>query len=301
MITFMAMIRWEAAQLWKGIGLGGLLIGVLVLSVAAALLGQSYAYDVILPHNSFPVLWSVYLNATTLLGLLIVIITTELLLKDRRDRIEEVLATIPLATKSYALAKFVVVLGSAVLITVLFAFALIGTQIAGHLAGMDAYPSIVIGAYLLLWLILPLPAAIFASALSFVGTVFLGNRRLVLYLVFILFWLAPYTNALPSTYPDVLGHKYANDVVTVYYVNIEQKFAARARASTQQSSSGATGEGTNQAPFTVEPLKASLFDALNSWPPLKDFVIGRIGFIVLASLFVALGCWRFKRYQPQRD
>lgn len=297
MAAFVALVQWEAAHLWKGIGLRALLVAVLVLSVAAALLGQTYAYDVILPHNSLPVLWQVYLNATTLLGLLILVIATELLLKDRRDRIEEVLATAPIGTVTFALAKFVVVLGAAILVTVVFALALLGTQIAGYLLGSGAYPTISISPYLQLWVLLPLPAAVIASALSFLGTVLFGNRRLVLYLVFTLLWLAPYTNALPSAYPDVIGHKYANDVASVYYGKIENSFAGRARDLAQQAGGSAGGDAPGQLAYTLEPLKTPLLEALNTWPPLGDFVLARMGYVAVAGLFVAFGCWRFRRFQ----
>ncbi len=296
MTQFAALIRWEVDQMWRGTGLRILLAAAFLLSLSSAMLGQTQVFDVTLPRNSAPVLWGTFVAATTLLGLVVLIVTTEFLLRDRRDRIEEVLATAPLNNGAYAVAKYLVAAGGALLLAITVLVALLCVQVVLHLTGSHDYPTLWFGRYAHLWLLLPVPAALFASAASFFGTYVFGKNRLLLYALFFALWLVPLIiGSSVQSYLDLTGQQFMRDHAAPYYQRVERPFIVTAGGPR-------LGQSPAQQPpsFSLLPQKDALIAAVNTWPPdISDLVTTRLEELGAACVFVLCGVWRFQRFHAE--
>lgn len=299
--TFGALIRWETAQLWRGVGLRVLLPVALALSVVASWLGPIQVYDIDIPRNTISVLWSVFLPGSLVLGLLILIVTSEYVLRDRRDHIEETLATLPIVTPAYGLAKYLVALGVALLLSMVFLVAQMGVQVIGYLLQTPDYPTLALEPDVRLWAILLVPVAFFASAIGFLGTILLGTRRLILFLLFFALWLAPYfisNSAL--NFADITASHYNNNSALPHYESITHNFLTKSIELTGHippGQPGASPPGSYSA--SLAPVRTQLIVALNSWPPdLWRLVQSQLIYCGVALILVALAILLFRRYQP---
>lgn len=296
MTHFAALIRWEVDQMWRGTGLRMLLVAAFLLSLASSVLGQTQVFDVTLPRNSTPVLWGTFIAVTTLLGLVVLIVTTEFLLRDRRDRIEEVLATAPLNNGAYALAKYLVAAGGALLLAITVLVALLCVQVVLHLTGSHDYPTLWFGRYAHLWLLLLVPAALFASAASFLGTYVFGKNRLILYALFFVLWLVPLiTGSTVQSYPDLTGQQFMRDHATPYYERVERTYIVAAGGPRP-------GQPHDQQPtsFSLLPQADALIAAVNTWPPdMSDLMTTRLEELGAACILVLGGIWRFQRFHTE--
>jgi hypothetical protein len=270
----------------------------LALSVAASWIGPIQVYDIDLPRNTISVLWSVYLPGGLVMGLLILLVTSEHVLRNRRDRIEETLATLPIGTPAYALAKYLVSFGAALLLSVVFLIAQIAVQIIGYLAQTPDYPTLALEPDVRLWALLLVPVAFFASAVGFLGTVLLGNRRLILFLLFFALWLAPYyVSTSILNFADVTANNYHTGSALSYYDDVTHVYLDKAIRLSGHTPIDEGGNPDAHYTLSLAPVRSQLVAALNTWPyDLWRLVQTQLIYCGIALVFVTLSLWQFRRF-----
>ena len=240
------------------------------------------------------------LRATLVFGLIVLIITSEFALRDRRDHIEETLATVFVESIAFALAKYLVALGAALLLAVVFLAIQLCVELIGYLIHSPDYPTLRRGPYIRLWLLLLLPAVCFASAVSLCGTFVFGNRRLALFLVFFVLWLAPFFAGNSISFADITGNGYYVNSVQPFYGAIEHAYVNRAielNGETPPDPSHPPAPGS--IVFSLNEVRPQLVQALNSWPSdLDQLVHTQLLYGGAAIAFILLALWRFRRFQP---
>lgn len=290
--------------MWRGTGLRLFVPVAVVASIGATFLGSVQVYDTNLPRNSIPVLWGIFVPVTLLLGLVVMVVTSEFALRDRRDRIEETLATIPVSNVGYAFAKYLVVLGAALFLASVFLVTQLVVELVGHFLNPTDFPALWLGRYIRLWLLLPLPAVLFASALSLFGTFLLGNRRLMLFLLFFLIWLAPFYLSAGLRFSDITGQNYYIVSAHAYYAAIEHTYADNAIRLNGDIPPDQLPPGALIAPgsdvFSLSEVRSGLLNALNTWPNDLDVLVeAQLKYVAAAGVLVLLALWRFRRYQAE--
>lgn len=279
MRTWISLLQWEIDQMWRGVRLNLLLPLIVVLVALTTYRGSAQFFDVMLPQNTIPFLWQNEISATALLGLLTTIVISEFTVRDHLDRVDETLATLPFPTPLLTIARIIPVMLAALLIGFVYSLVTFLVQVVFHLAGSTDFPQIWIGRYLILWVIIIAPAMLSAAAIGFCATVFLQNRRIVLYPFAFLFWLLSFLPIVTETWADPAGYHFYNNTVSQFYSQAEHSISG--------SVGGPGGQPIPVVSFTLQGVQAQIVNALNVWPPLHDFLVTRL-FYVIASIVLFL-------------
>ncbi|MGH2514489.1 MAG: hypothetical protein ACRDHP_02430, partial [Ktedonobacterales bacterium] len=136
------------------------------------------------------------------------------------------------------------------------------------------------------------------------GTFLLGNRRLILFLLFFLVWLAPFYLSAGLHFSDITGQNYDIVSAQAYYTDIEHRYADRAIRLNGGTPADQLPPGATLAPgsdvFSLNEVRPALLSALNSWPnDLDVLVTTQLKYVALAGVLVLLALWRFRRYSVE--
>ena len=181
------VFRFELVLYWRG-PMGWLI------ALIMALLGVGLSTQINQVNDSW---WG---NACLYLGmltLLLALTTGNQIYRDSEHRLADIVMSTPLVTSSYVLGKYLAGVFSLLVYAVVALFTFIVTSFL-LTSGNYYTPTLGLGVYIQIWLMLVLVPLLFAASLTLAGfTLTHGQRALVLILV-VLIWMVPFVIIVPK-------------------------------------------------------------------------------------------------------
>lgn len=221
--------------------------------------------------------------ALVLLVLLLPFVTTDGVTRDLQRRTHELLMTTALPSWAYVWGRFLISLVMSLGLALLMMAALMGMGWLLHLTVTD-YPAPEIGAVLLLWAGMVVPATVLVSSLSFaLGTV-LPHLSSMVKVVILVGWIVGAV---------ILPIGFNNTTPPTWYVNWDPTSAVTALGLlSQYTFSDAAARATSEAQF-----QQLFFAVENKIPDLVGWFVPHLLLSGLSLLLVALAALAFRRFR----
>lgn len=186
------VMRFEWLLYWRG-WLGW------ALAITAALFGWNIAW---LVNLQTPLLWEILCLAFGFLTLILAFTTGNQIQRDRKLRLESIIMSTSVATRSFVLGKYL----AQVLTILLYATIALLTLLLGSMKATGApyfSPPLGPGVIAQIWLLLVPVPLVFVCSLTLFGISLLRGKRTFIIILVLLIWILPL--ALVGRLPDVLN------------------------------------------------------------------------------------------------